>query len=131
MREISPVGRWLRILVMVFLAACAPKVEERSRVTSPSKKVDAVIAVRDTGATVATPTVIYLLAANAPIIGDPMIVADGVEGLSLEWVDDATLIINADTARLFKKPDAPVAVPGTAVAPVTVRIQVRSASGRQ
>lgn len=91
----------IAIVVSLLAVACAPKTMEVTRVPSPNGSVDAVSAVRETDATVATPTEIYLAGRGQSIEGSPVFRADKVVGLSLTWDGDAQLVIHAEVARVF------------------------------
>ena len=86
----------------IQLASCSwPTASEISRVSNPTATIDAVIAELNTNATVATPSEIYLVLKGEKIHGDAIFRADRVEDMKLKWTDTNTLIIQAETARIF------------------------------
>lgn len=93
----------LLILCIVFLlCGCFSSTSiEINRVSNSLNTIDAVIAEKETGATVATPTEIYLIAHGEKIHGKPVFLSDHTKYISLEWQDESTLIIHAATARVF------------------------------
>jgi hypothetical protein len=82
------------------LLGCANQVTEIQRISN-ADSIDAVIAIQETGATVATPTEVYLLPKSQNIQGDPVFRADHVEGLKVTWAGESLLIIYARKARIF------------------------------
>lgn len=91
-------------LSMFILCAlgCAPSVKELNRYPNQAGTVEAVLATRETGATVATPAEVYLTPLGQPIRGNPVFRADHVLGLELEWEGQySQLLIRADEARVF------------------------------
>lgn len=93
---------WL-FVVLLSLAGCGrPNQHEVSRVTSPDHLVDAVIAEEDTDATVATPTLLYIVPTGAKITNvDSVLLADHVENLSLSWKAPKKLVVSYSSARIF------------------------------
>lgn len=85
----------------ILVAACSPKITEQNRVRDPSGGLDAVVAVLETDATVATPTVVYVRPAGASAKGEPVFDADKVEGLKVDWLASDVLRIGAQSARSF------------------------------
>ena len=88
-------------LAVILLAACSPKISEISRVRDPSGALDAVVALRETDATVATPSEVYVRPTGASAKGDPIFRADKVEGLKVDWLAPDALRISAQSARSF------------------------------
>jgi hypothetical protein len=84
-----------------LLAACAPKISETNRIPDPTGAIDAIAAIRETDATVATPTEVYLTPAGGAPKGDPVFRADNVEHLNVEWLSQDLLHISAESARIF------------------------------
>ncbi|CCF97648.1 exported hypothetical protein [Ralstonia solanacearum K60] len=116
----------IAIVVSLLAGACTPKITEVARVPSPNGLVDAVSAARETDATVATPTEIYLAGRGQSIEGAPVFRADKVVGLRLTWDGDAQLVIYADVARVFLySPQAEVEVSGAGKKPVDVRLDIK------
>jgi hypothetical protein len=100
--------RFLAMIGVAALSACSPKVSETGRFANPSGTIDAVTAIRETNATVATPTEVYLVGKGARISGAPVFRADNLEGLRVTWTDEARLVIHANKARVFLKQDSKV-----------------------
>ena len=89
------------VLSVISLIGCSPRISETGRFPSPSGEIDAITAIRETGATVATPTEVYLLPRGNSVSGEPILRADKVEGLVITWKGDTQIIIHAKTARVF------------------------------
>lgn len=89
------------VFCLLSLVACSNKVTEMQRISNITNSIDAVLAIKETGATVATPTEVYLLPKGQQIHGEPVFRADNVEGLKLTWNGDLTLTIHAEKARVF------------------------------
>jgi hypothetical protein len=97
---------WSGLLLGALLfSGCAPSLEEVSRVRSPDGLLDAAIFVRQTDATVPTPTEIYMLPAGALPSGDPIWRADKVAGLKIGWTSAGSLQLQAVEARVFLQRD--------------------------
>ena len=98
---------WFGILtwVLVVVAGCAPAFEEVQRLGSQDKALDAVVFKRQTNATVATPTEIYVLPAGGGPSGEPVWRADMVVGLVVSWTSADSVQIEAKEARVFLKRD--------------------------
>jgi hypothetical protein len=93
------------VFLAILVAGCAPAIKEVRRVSSPDGLLEAVIAVRQTDATVPTPTEVYLLQSKSAPSGEPVWRADNVSGLELAWVEGRSLQIRASEARVFLKRD--------------------------
>lgn len=91
----------IAVLVGVLMS-CAPNTVEKQRVANSLGTLDAVIAERETGATVATPTVVYILRRKATLSGDPILLMDNVDNIRVTWDSDSTLTVHADNARIFR-----------------------------
>jgi len=92
------------VVMAVFalvLSSCGYDYKEILRVTNPDGAVDAVAIDLLTGATVATPTKIYVGDKGFEIKGEPVFVADYVGGLTMAWHGDANLIVRVEKARVF------------------------------
>lgn len=76
-------------------------VKELQRVTNPTGLVDAVLCERETNATVATPTEVYLVKKGTMVLGAPIFRADRVEGVTINWLSNCHLKISAKQARRF------------------------------
>lgn len=96
------------------------------RISNASGSVDAVIAIKETGATVATPTEIYVVPKGEKVKGDPIFRADNVEGLSLIWNGESKLIIRAEKARVFlQSKTLKVDVPGKQSQTVSMQLAIK------
>ena len=93
----------LSLLFSAFfmLNACFNEIVEQQRISNSSGTVDAVIAIKETGATVATPTEIYLVKKGEKVKRDPVFRADNVEQLVVIWEGESKLTIHAEKARVF------------------------------
>lgn len=80
--------------MLLALAACAPRLEEKRRAESQFHTFEAVVAERQTDATVSTPVEIYIVKTGAPLQGQPVFKASRVYGLSLDWTGDERLKIH-------------------------------------
>ncbi len=81
----------------------SPRVyRELERAHSPDGRWDAILTERESHATVATPTEVFLVSKGAPIAGEPVWLADHAEGAKFNWLDNATLDISATQARTFR-----------------------------
>lgn len=103
-----PIIRWIfnrGFLFFMFLivVACSFKSLEIIRLSNPSNEIDAIIALRETDTTVATPTEICLVQIQSKISGEPVFRADRVDGLRVFWEGDRVLKVRADKARVFLK----------------------------
>ena len=95
----------------LLLSGCTPSLEEVSRVRSPDGLLDAAIFVRQTDATVPTPTEIYVLPAGGAPSGDPVWRADKVSGMKVSWTSASTVQMEATAARVFLSRDSAEVVP--------------------
>lgn len=103
----------LYALLVGALSACGAETKELQRVSNSDGTLDAIIAIRETGATVATPTEIYVETKGSKIQGDAIFRADNVDGLEAAWPENGKLVIRAKTARIFLEPKgSSVDVPG-------------------
>lgn len=118
MRE-YPAVRW--IAATLLLAACsplstgAPQLRELRRAGAPGLPVEAVVAEGLTNATVATPTYVYILPIGQKAGGEPVFIADHVEGLAVSWESKDRLHISARTSRTFRKNEQSRTASGVAV----------------
>ncbi len=94
-------GQIFTLGALMTLVACSPPSHELDRSPNLSRTIDAVTVERDTEATVATPTEIYLSLHNHKASGSPVFRADKVEGLQLQWLSPTRLLIRAQAARVF------------------------------
>ncbi len=88
-------------LIIILLSGCAPQRTETLRVSNRSNAIDAVLAIRETDATVGTPTEVFLVSKGTTALDTPVFRADRVDGIKLEWVDESQLTIHANVARVF------------------------------
>lgn len=104
---------FFRIVMLTSLVACTVETNEISRLPNPAKEIDAVVALRETGATVATPTEIYIVKLLSKIESDPVFRADKIEGLKISWEGNEVVVVHADKARVFlRKPMKDVYIAG-------------------
>lgn len=100
---------------------------ELSRVSNGA--VDAILAIKNTDATVATPTEVYIVAKGGKLNSSPIFRADKVEGLVLIWEGESVLIIRADKARIFlKTPSIEIETTSKKLVKVTIRLEIKAAS---
>ena len=97
----------------LLVVGCSVEVTEKQRISNATSSIDAVVAIKETNATVATPTEVYVLPKGQKISGDPVFRADNVAGLRLVWDNESQLTIHADKARVFLNlPISKIDVPG-------------------
>lgn len=116
-------------LTFVFLmTSCIDNsATELSRVSNGA--VDAILAIKNTDATVATPTEVYIVAKGGKLNSSPIFRADKVEGLVLIWEGESVLIIRADKARIFlKTPSIEIETTSKKLVKVTIRLEIKAAS---
>lgn len=92
--------------VVPALLACSSRITEVQRISNTQKSLDAVVAIREVGATVATPTEIYVVLHGQEVKSEPVFRADNVEALNVAWIDNSRLLITADSARVFLATDS-------------------------
>lgn len=92
---------YIIMLLFSLLSACSSQTIEKQRIPNSRGTLDAVIAERETDATVGTPTEVYVLAHGVAASGAPVLRMDKVEGIRVTWDSDGILTIHADTARIF------------------------------
>jgi hypothetical protein len=94
------------IAAVIAVSGCsflAGPLTELQRVTSPDGRVDAVVAERATGATVATPTLLFLGPKGARLEDmAERIAADHAGGASVRWIEDRFLEFSFNTARIYR-----------------------------
>jgi hypothetical protein len=101
-------------ICITLIAGCSFPLAEQQRLASPSGKYEVVVAIRETDATVATPTEIYILKAGSRPTGEPVLRADHVDGLVVRWTGPQSVALHADTARVFHSKEA-ITVAGDAI----------------
>jgi hypothetical protein len=100
--NLSRVGLAVVLVMVVGLASCA-KDRETVRTRSPDGKVDALLVERETGATVATPVLLYIVKAGDPAgSGEPVLLGDNFDGLSIKWAAPKLLSVTHKKGRIFK-----------------------------
>jgi hypothetical protein len=92
---------WLIVMCGLVAACSPPPFVETQRVKSPSSTLDAIIGERQTDATVATPTEVFVVRAGEAVAGEPIFRADHVSGLTAVWKSDRELLVRAEAARVF------------------------------
>lgn len=101
MHALEVTRKWSLLSVLFFLS-CGPLASvEIKRSTAPNALIDAVWVERQTDATVATPTEVYLVSRGKPISNKPVFRCDQVKDMKLTWLDENTLKISASEARVF------------------------------
>jgi hypothetical protein len=80
----------------------SPVLKELNRFTSPDKVVDVVVATRETDATAASSTELYIVPVGKEPSGTPLLIADNVKDLNPEWVAPKILIISLSSGRIFQ-----------------------------
>lgn len=127
-----PMRKCLASIFLVFLCislltGCGePSVSEVSRLSDVSNSVDVVVAIRNTDATVATPTEVYLLPKAAKPKGDPIFRADQVDDLRVSWSGSSELTIQAKEARPFvSRADYQVKLPSGEVKRIAIRLVIQ------
>lgn len=93
--------RYVGLATILTMAGCADSLTEDQRIPSPTRAFDAVVATKATGATVPTPTEVFVVRSGAQISGDPAFLADKVEDLRVSWASDSVVVIHARAARVF------------------------------
>lgn len=92
------------LFVFVSAASCGvpPPGKEIHRATSPDKIVDAILVERQTGATVATPTELYIVPSGQDWKDKlPVLRGDHLEGLQISWQQPRFLEIHYKKGRIF------------------------------
>lgn len=92
--------------LMSILAGCgrtSTDGKEIARVTSPDGRVDAIVIEVRTGATVPTPTELYISPKGAkPILDDLVLRGDHFENVSVRWESDKLLELSYSAARIYR-----------------------------
>jgi hypothetical protein len=99
----SSFSRSIALLSFVtILTACGkPPVREIARIQSPDAVVDAVLAERAVGATVATPSEVYIVPHGGKLKGEPLLRADSMRDLKLSWKQTRFLEMHYSKGRVF------------------------------
>ena len=113
-----------------FLVACAPaKLEEIQRSTCANGGIDAVVATKETDATVGTPTEVYVVPEKEGPAGDPVLRVDKAKGLRVIWGENDNLVVYADSARVFLyTPELTVRAHDGSIHVVSVRLDIKNKS---
>ncbi|WP_433798678.1 hypothetical protein [Actinomycetospora sp. CA-084318] len=119
--------KWLLVVVLVVLGACAPDVErvEVLRVPSPDGALDAVVVQSSAGAgspfgyTLGLPVSGCAASERTALRVVGATRSDSAAGVAVAWVDLRTVRVTWLDAR-FRDPDADTLSVGTAAGPVTV-----------
>ena len=101
---------FLLCLPLILAERCAhytgmvgPRVyHEQQRTPAPNEGLDAVVTERETDATVATPTEVFLVPTGEKVSGEPIWLADHAEGVQVVWHGPIHLEIRAPKARTFR-----------------------------
>lgn len=94
------------VLIAVLTSCGGYEYEEIARAINTDGTVDAIAVNLLTGATVATPTKVYVEKRGSEVEGSPILVADYVEDLTIAWDGDERLVIRARQARVFSFVDS-------------------------
>ncbi len=78
---------------------------EIARFENPAHFVEAVLVERSGNATVGMISLVYIVAFGAETPREQHFLADRVDGLIIKWLDDQTVQIHADSAKVFKQVD--------------------------
>ena len=90
------------VFIALVTSACSkPSMQEISRITSPDSTVDAVLIERGVGATVATPSEIYIVPKGEPVSGEPLLRGDHMDKLTMTWKPSRLLDIGYAKGRIF------------------------------
>ena len=101
-KNLSRLALAVVLVVLVGLTSCA-KDQETVRTRSPDGRVDALLVERQTGATVATPVLLYIVKAGDPAgTGEPVLLGDNFDGLSIKWTGPKLLSVTYKKGRIFK-----------------------------
>lgn len=90
------------VTATLVMCACRGELSERARVTSPDGKLQAIVAERSSGATVATPVELYVVPSNGTLSGEPLLVGDRFANLRPVWKGPNFLEVQYDKGRVFK-----------------------------
>lgn len=116
--------RTLLTLVLVACAGCSQQTDEVLRVESPTRAVEAVHVQPRTDATVGFAEWVYVVPAGSRPNGDPLFVADKLDGpLQLHWRGDE-LTISARRARVFKAADSTTVRTPTGDVTLALKVEV-------
>jgi hypothetical protein len=91
----------LGVMVVTLNGCGKPPTREIARIQSPDAVVDAVLAERAVGATVATPSEVYIVPHGGKIEGGPLLRADNMRDLKLTWKQPRLLEVRYSKGRVF------------------------------
>lgn len=84
------------------LSSCANRDVVKVRTQSPDGRVDAFLVERETGATVATPMLVYIAKAGEAVSSNDLVLrGDNFEGLSIKWTEPKLLSVRYKKGRIF------------------------------
>lgn len=89
------------IALMINLQGCSADTSEKQRISSPDGSFQALIIEKRTGATVSTPTEVYVVLPGKSAGKSAVFVADKVEGATVRWIAPRVLEIGYARARIF------------------------------
>lgn len=101
---LRPIYGAIAIVWLVCITSCGsqPERREMQRVTSPDKRVDAVLVQRGTGATTATPMELYLVSSGLDWRKEsPLLRGDKFDGFKIIWKHSRFLEIHYKKGRIF------------------------------
>jgi hypothetical protein len=113
------------LLLSALFAGCSPNLVEITRITSNDQQVVVVVANRETSATVATPTELYLIGVGGKLEGEPFWRADNVEGLHVSWLSNQLIVVTAKRARIFRAERLTEVIKEKGSKPEKIEIQYR------
>jgi hypothetical protein len=95
------------LALLLYTCGCGPMpVDEKSRRTDPSGKLDAIVVERGTDATVATPTQVFIAPKGQAIPPDtkskPVLTSDHVKKAEVTWASPHRLHIELKGGRVFR-----------------------------
>lgn len=96
--------RTLCLMVVLFcIVGCGQSTPtEVYRLTSPDNKVDAVVATKETDATVRTPFFLYIVPKGRHITeAEAVLVADSMENAQVVWKAPKKLVVSFSSGRIF------------------------------
>ena len=93
--------RAVAVISLGLLGCGNPPTREILRVSSPDRIVDAVLVESEVGATVATPSLVYIVPSRSRDFDDPVLRGDKFEDLKLAWTQPRYLEIAYSRGRIF------------------------------
>ncbi len=92
---------WIMSMTLVTLACGKAPMQELARITSPDGVVDVVLVETSVGATVATPSEVYVVPKGSKVNGAPLLRADHMEHLNVRWKQPRLLEVSYSKGRIF------------------------------